>query len=103
MSLGAAHRVRKRGLTAAWRRGPKAEKALVVRQLRHRIGVAVVRAQQQQLASRISMVRQGPGVLTGKVHREEPARATYGDMAWAAANSVASAKAASRRGLLEVD
>ena len=60
-------------------------------------------AQQQLLASRINMVRQGPGVLSGKVQREESARTMYGDMAWAAANSAASAKAASRRGLLVVD
>ncbi len=99
----AEHRLRKKGLSEAWRRGPKAEKALLVRQLRHRFGVAAVRVQAELLLSRMKMVRQGPGVLSGKAHRTESARAAYGHMAWATANSRAGAKAASMRGMLVVD
>ncbi len=101
----AEHRLRKKGLSEAWRRGHKAEKALLVRQLRHRIGVAAVRAQAEHLLSRLRVVREGPGIRKGKAHRMQAAKEAYGHMAWAGGNVRASVRALQQswRGRLEVE
>ena len=101
----AEHRLKTKGLSQAWLRGPKAEKALLVGQLRKRIGTAAVRAQARHLLDRLRAVRQGPGIRTGKAHRLRAAQEAYGHMAWSGKNSRACVKAlqGSSRGRLEVE
>ena len=97
--------MRKKGLSEAWRRGHKAEKTLLVRQLRHRVGVAAVRAQAEHLLGRLRVVREGPGIRKGKAHRMQAAKEAYGHMAWAGGNVRASVRALQQswRGRLEVE
>ena len=101
----ASHRLKKKGLSAAWQRGPKAEKALLVRLFRHRLGVAAVRAQARLLRERLRSVRHGPGIRRGKVHRVATAEEAYGHMAWTGRNSRASvfSQRGGSRGRLEVE
>ena len=101
----AEHRLATKGLTMAWRRGHAGEKAMVKRLLRHRIGVAAVRAQARLLRDRLKAVRHGPGVRRGKVHRAAVARDAFGHLAWTHRHSRASVFSLQRgwKGQLEVE